>query len=54
MNLDEEDGKGKFTLYIEELEETIFRKLFRSARRKVFRTPNLPHHQDYILINPKL
>ena len=54
MNLDEEDGKGKFTVYIEELEETIFRKLFRSARRKVFRTPNLPHHQDYILINPKL
>ena len=31
MNLEEEDGKGKFTVYIEEREKTILRKLIRSA-----------------------
>ena len=38
-NLEEEDGKGKFAVYIEEREKTILRKLIRSVRRKAFRTP---------------
>ena len=38
-NLKEEDGKGKFAVYIEEREKTILRKLIRSVRRKAFRTP---------------
>ena len=36
-NLEEEDGEGKFTVYIEEREKTILRKLIRSVRRKAFR-----------------
>ena len=39
MNLEEEDGKDKFAVYIEEREQTILRKVIRSVRRKTFRTP---------------
>ena len=35
----EQDGKGKFTVYIEERKKTILRKLIRNVRGKAFRTP---------------
>ena len=38
-NLEEEDGKGKFPVYIEEREKTILRKVIRNVRGKAFRIP---------------
>ena len=38
-NLEEEDSKGKFAVYIEEREKTALRKLIRSVRTKSFGTP---------------
>ena len=35
----EQDGKGKFAVYIEEREETVLKKLIRNVRAKAFRTP---------------